>query len=80
MNINLHIEKLVLEGLPVGAQDGPLVQAAVQQELARLLGQSGLALRGSVPALRGETIRMAGGGAEQLGAQIAQAVHGGMEK
>ena len=40
--IKVHIERLVLEGLPVMRSEGPLVQAAVQAELSRLLAEGGL--------------------------------------
>ena len=42
MNINLHIERLVLDGLPLSQRDGPAVQAAVEAELTRLLTEGGL--------------------------------------
>ena len=31
MNITLHIDRLVLDGLPVQFQDGALLQAAVEK-------------------------------------------------
>ena len=37
MNINVHIERLVLEGLPVTDPDSPIVQAAIETELARIV-------------------------------------------
>ena len=40
MNINLHIERLILDGLPITRQQGPHVQAAVEAELTRLLSCS----------------------------------------
>lgn len=43
MNIQVHIERLVLEGLPVTSLQGPLIQQAVEKELARLLTAHGLA-------------------------------------
>ena len=43
MNIKLHIERLVLDGLPVTRSQGPLVQAAMEAELARLMAEGGLA-------------------------------------
>ena len=80
MKINLHIERLVLEGLPVTSGQARLVQAAVQQELTRLLGFSGIAPQlmsgGAMPHARGGAVRF--GGKEsprQLGTQIAQSVH-----
>lgn len=42
MNVSLHIERLVLEGLPVTASQGALVQAAIETELIRLLADSKL--------------------------------------
>jgi hypothetical protein len=81
MNVTLHIERLVLDGLDVRPGDRPRLQAAVEAELARLLGEGGiapgLAEGGAVPALRGGTVQ-AGGGGSQLGTQIAQAVYGGI--
>lgn len=40
MNINLHIERLVLDGLPLEHRQGPHLQAAIEQELGRLLSQA----------------------------------------
>lgn len=36
MNIVIHIERLVLDGLPLGMQEALLVRAAVEAELSRL--------------------------------------------
>jgi hypothetical protein len=41
MKIRLHIERVVLDGLPLERRDGPLIQGAVEKELARLLGMHG---------------------------------------
>lgn len=85
MNINLHIERLVLEGLPLTRAQGPLVQVAVENELARLFATNGVA-----PGLTSGGLRPhAAGGAvqftkdatpRQLGTQIAQSVHEGLAK
>lgn len=42
MNINLHIERLVLDGISLPPGDRPLLQAAMEAELTRLLASSGL--------------------------------------
>jgi hypothetical protein len=42
MNINLHIERLILDGIPLGPGQRPLLQAAMEAELARLLASGGL--------------------------------------
>ena len=42
MNINLHIERLVLDGLSIQNGQGPLVRAAMEAELGRLLSTNSL--------------------------------------
>ena len=39
MNINLHIERLMLDGLSIAIGEGALVQTAVEAELERLLAK-----------------------------------------
>jgi hypothetical protein len=84
MNIRLHIDRLVLDGLPIGAHDGRLVQAALEAELSRLLA-AGLAPdvfgQGfAVPGVRAEAVRLDAGATPQgIGTQVAQAVHKGIE-
>jgi hypothetical protein len=43
MNIRVHIERLILDGLDVSSFEGEQVQAGAQGELARLLETGGLA-------------------------------------
>jgi hypothetical protein len=76
--VNLHIERLVLDGLPVGSHQGPLVQAAVEAELARLLAANALPAaspesvqRVAAPAIAAPAVTPDG-----LGAQIGQAIFG----
>jgi hypothetical protein len=72
---------LVLEGLPLDRAHGPQVQAAVQQELKRLLGANGVApgLTGALPSARGTEVSYSRESTpRQLGTQIAQSVHGGL--
>jgi hypothetical protein len=83
MNVNVHIERLILDGLPLTRSQGPLVQAAVEAELARLLGEGGLASSlqagGALPSLRAGAIQLASNGnPQQIGIQIAQSVYGGI--
>jgi len=40
-DLRLHIERLVLDGVPLAMADGPRFQAALEQELGRLLGADG---------------------------------------
>ncbi len=83
MHISVHIEQLILEGLPVTRSQGSLVQAAVEAELARLLAAHGLAaslqMGGALPSLRVEAVQLqAGSVPAQIGQQIAQSVYGGL--
>jgi hypothetical protein len=84
MSIKLHIERLVLDGLPVTRSQGPLVKAAVETELARLMAEGGLAQElasgGAVPSVRADGINSVGGSPARIGRQIAKAVYGGIGK
>lgn len=83
MNVNLHIERLVLEGINLAPHEHGLLQAAVEAELGRLLSAGGVSqeLAGGValPSLRAGNIQLGNRtGPAQLGQQIAQAVYGGI--
>jgi hypothetical protein len=83
MNIELHIERLILEGLPVSPRDRANLQAAVEAELTRLLAAGGLRSE----LLSGGAMRSLSAGEFQvpnnqspmdLGNQIAHTVHSGV--
>ncbi|HKP11811.1 MAG TPA: hypothetical protein VJZ91_06855 [Blastocatellia bacterium] len=81
MNINLHIERLVLEGLPVEARHAALVREAIEAELTRLLAEnglsSGLQTGGVFPRLHADAVHLDKGNlSPQIGRQIGQAVYG----
>lgn len=85
MKINVQIERLILDGLPIDRHQGPLVQAAVEAELGRLLAADGLAeslMSGAaMPSARAPGIGLANdSNPTQLGEQIGQAVYGGIGK
>jgi len=85
MNINLHIDRLVLDGLPIEHQDGPLVKAAVEAELSRLLTANGLAngllSGGAMPSVSAPGIQMSSDrNPGRLGQQIGLAIYGGVGK
>jgi hypothetical protein len=42
MNIRLHIERLVLEGVPLGAGGAQILRGAMETELTRLLAEGGI--------------------------------------
>jgi hypothetical protein len=78
MNINVSIERLVLDGLPMNRTQGALVQVAVETELARLLAEHGLShlSAGAVPRLSANSIQVTRDSKPaQLGNQIAQAIY-----
>jgi hypothetical protein len=83
MKINVHIERLILEGLPVTTLQGSKIQRAVEGELTRLLTWGGLSdeLRSgiAVPQVRAGAIHLSKETApDELGRGIAQAVYGGI--
>ena len=81
MKIHLHIERVVLDGVPV---DQPrLLRKALEQELANRLMEGGLSpdLRsgGAVPSVRGGAIELSQRShPTRLGSQIADAVYRGI--
>ncbi len=85
MNINLHIERLVLDGVSLSPGGRPLLQAAVQKELTRQLASGGLhnALQtgGALYSVPADGIQLTSDGSPaSLGEQIAGAVYGGIGK
>ncbi len=83
MNINIQIERLILDGLPISHSQRPLLQASVEAELALLLAADGVAPNlqagGALPYVPGGSIQLASdGNPKTLGQQIARAVYGGI--
>jgi hypothetical protein len=83
MNVRLHIELVVLDGLPVSDGGGPHLQAAIETELARLIADGGVspAFQAGqvVPGIRGHDVGVTSGvNPTELGRQIAGAVYGGV--
>lgn len=81
MIINMHIERLVLDGIELAAGDGPILQAAVEAELGRLFSEGALVPQladgGAFAALpAGDLPPAAEPGADALGRSIAAAVYG----
>jgi hypothetical protein len=82
VNINLHIERLVLDGLPLEQRQGVHLQAAVEQELTRLLTDGQLTTQfnsgGTFASVNGGSIQSAEcANPAGLGGQIAKAVYSG---
>lgn len=83
MNVRLHIERLILDDLPIRGSQRGLVQGAVEQELARLIEVNGVGpdtMTGGTRASVPHTVMHMTEGANpvQLGQQIAQAVYQGI--
>jgi len=83
MNIQVNIERLILEGVSVAPNQRPALQAAVEAELGRLLAKNGLASAlqggGVVPHVPGGVLEVVpDGNPAQLGQQIARAVYRGI--
>ena len=82
-NIAVHIERLVLDGLPLNRAQGAAVQRAVEAELIRLLGQRGVADDLSGGAALAEmhigTIHLTDAHSPaDIGRHIARTVHAGI--
>lgn len=85
MNINLHIERLVLEGISLSPGQRPLLQSAVEAGLSRLLLigglRDGLLSGGTLYTVKTAGIQLSNDATPaRLGAQIAGAVYGGIGK
>ncbi len=85
MNVNLHIERLILDGLPFEARHRAALQAEIEIELARLLTGNGVASTwqsgGAVPSVRADAIQMTTQSSpEEIGRQIAGSIYGGISK
>jgi len=81
MNINLHIERLILDGIDLGPAQRQQLRAAVEQELVRLLG-AGTPLTqigGAVPSISTPAIEQHNN-PKEFGKQIAGSVYGGIGK
>jgi hypothetical protein len=83
VNIELHIERLILDGLQVEPRNRAHLQAALEAELTRLLTVDGLRSEllsgGAVRSLSAGEIHVENPmSAAHLGSHIAQAVHGGI--
>jgi hypothetical protein len=81
-NIDLHIEELMLHGF--APEDRYRIGAAVERELARLFAErgvpAGVVAGAEIARLDGGAFAVAPGARpEAIGAQVAQAVYGGIK-
>jgi hypothetical protein len=82
MDVNLHIERLVLDGITLSVRERAVLGTAVTTELTRLITESGLPSNiptgGIVPSIPAGSIQLGHDNSPALlGQQIAQAVYGG---
>lgn len=80
MNINLHIERLILDGLPLASRQSAFIKEAVEAELTRLLAENGLSAGlqtgGAIRSLQANSIEInAETKSPQIGEQIARSVY-----
>ena len=83
MNINLHIERLVLDGVEVEPSQADLVRRAVEGELSRLLAAGGLApglqSGGALPSIGAGSLDLGiNDNPTRLGQEIARSVYDGI--
>jgi hypothetical protein len=83
MTIHIHIDRLVLDGIEMSQRERPLLQTAVETELARLLTEDGLTRQANV-ALRdipAEPIQLSHeNNPARIGRQIARSVYRGINR
>ncbi|UCE50621.1 MAG: hypothetical protein JSW47_10740 [Phycisphaerales bacterium] len=86
MTVNIHIERLILDGLSVPYHQQPLLQAAVETELEHLFiaggTVDGLMTNSEVSCISGGSIKFtnADNKPTHLGEQIARAVYKGVSQ
>lgn len=82
MNIKLHIERLVLDGVNIAPGQHHVLQASVETELTRLLTDGGLSLSlaqgTALPHISTGGIQLTNNNPTQIGQHIAQSVYGGI--
>jgi hypothetical protein len=83
MRIDVHIERLVLDGLPVTTAEGPHIRAALEGELARLLASGDVsrqfATGGALPRIDSPQIGLTPRQPpDAIGRAVARSVHAGI--
>jgi hypothetical protein len=77
--IELRIQRLVLDGLPVDRRHAGAVRLAVEAELTRLLSEGGALAGGERGRVRAADVQFVpDAGPADLGRRIAGAVHGSL--
>jgi hypothetical protein len=85
MNVNLHIERLVLDGVEIQAGEQHVLVAVLESELSRLLSTGGLSKEltagGPTPSIKTNGFDLSNGmNPRGLGREIAQSVYSGLKR
>jgi hypothetical protein len=83
MKIYLHIERVMLEGIPISGPERPLFEAAMERELTGLLETGGASVEWtigtSLPHVRAGAVQIGSeNGPAKLGTDVARAVYQGL--
>jgi hypothetical protein len=82
VNIVLHIDRIVMDGLPVSQAQLPALRAAMEGELVRLFGTATLEQLGGSRSVQRLAAPAFSFGPEQrpaqIGRQVARSVHGSL--
>lgn len=83
MNVNFHVERLIVDGMDIPSRHQPALQEAVIMELIRLITegslQIGLDADSALYEMPAGTAQLSNGNAPtELGQQIARAVYEGI--
>ncbi|PWT99380.1 MAG: hypothetical protein C5B51_27255, partial [Terriglobia bacterium] len=83
MKIVIHIDRLVLEGIPAHGADRARIRASVEGELARLVAEQGLGETvrsgGALPSAQAPPFAYPREPAQSTGEKIAQSVYAGLK-
>lgn len=78
-NVSIHIDRLVIDGLPIGRQDGDVFRAALEAQIAEALQAEGVAERlatlSTTPSLRApRVVAGVGNHPSGMGRSVAQSL------
>ncbi|MEO1208789.1 MAG: hypothetical protein AAFX78_04520 [Cyanobacteria bacterium J06638_20] len=82
-NVHIHIDRLILDGISIPHAQRPLLQAAMETELTRLVTENGLSnqlqTNLAVPHLSAGAMAFSPDTSpSQMGQQIARSIYGGI--
>jgi hypothetical protein len=84
MNINLHIQELILEGIDIPRSQRELLQTVIESELSRLFTENGVPNGfqegGNIADLPANLQLAKNAHPQEMGQQIAQSIYGGLSQ